>query len=69
MQRKCRSEPLSAQPLILALCQVRLSPIPQMQQHIPRNPRGVPEAGLPDRTRSARSTKSPSPPAAAPRSR
>ncbi len=35
MQRKCRYEPLSAQPLVLALCQVRLSPIPQMERYIP----------------------------------
>ena len=31
MQRKCRYKPLSAQPL----CQVRLSPVPQMDQYIP----------------------------------
>ena len=35
MERKCRYEPLSAQPLVLVLCQVRLSPVPQMEQYIP----------------------------------
>ena len=35
MQRKCRYEPLSAQPLVLVLCQVRLSPVRQMEQYIP----------------------------------
>ena len=35
MQRKCRYEPLSAHPLVLALCQVRLSPIPQMERYTP----------------------------------
>ena len=35
MQRKCRYEPLSAQPLVLVLCQVRLSPVPRMDQYIP----------------------------------
>ena len=35
MQRKCRYKPLSAQPLVLVLCQVRFSPVPQMDQHIP----------------------------------
>ena len=35
MQRKCRYKPLSAQPLVLVLCQVRLSPVPQMDQYIP----------------------------------
>ena len=35
MQRKCRYDPLSAHPLVLALCQIRLSPIPQMDQYIP----------------------------------
>ncbi len=35
MQRKCRYEPLSAQPLVLVLCQVRLSPVPRMDQYVP----------------------------------
>ena len=35
MQRKCRHDPLSAQPLVLALCQVRLSPVPQVERYIP----------------------------------
>ena len=35
MRRTCRYEPLSAQPLVLVLCQVRLSPVPQMEQYIP----------------------------------
>ena len=35
MQRKCRYVPLSAHPLVLALCQVRLSPVPQMERYIP----------------------------------
>ncbi len=35
MQRKCRYVPLSAQPLVLVLCQVRLSPVPQMERYIP----------------------------------
>ena len=35
MERKCRYEPLSAQPLVLVLCQVRLSPVPQMERYIP----------------------------------
>ena len=35
MQRKCRYEPLSAQPLVLVLCQVRFSPVRQMERYIP----------------------------------
>ena len=35
MQRKCRYKPLSAQPLALVLCQVRFSPVRQMEQYIP----------------------------------
>ena len=35
MQRRCRFEPLSAQPLVLVLCQVRFSPVRQMEQYIP----------------------------------
>lgn len=35
MQRRCRYEPLSAQPLVLVLCQVRFSPVRQMEQYIP----------------------------------
>ena len=35
MQRKCRYKPLSAQPLVLVLCQVRFSPVRQMEQYIP----------------------------------
>ena len=35
MERKCRYEPLSAQPLVLVLCQVRLSPVPRMEQYVP----------------------------------
>ena len=35
MQRKCRYEPLTAQPLVLVLCQVRLSPVPRMDQYVP----------------------------------
>ena len=35
MQRKCRCEPLSAQPLLLVLCQVRFSPVRQMERYIP----------------------------------
>ena len=33
MQRKCRYKPLSAQPLVL--CQVRFSPVRQMERYIP----------------------------------
>ena len=35
MQRKCRYEPLSAQPLVLVLCQLRFSPARQMNRYIP----------------------------------
>ena len=35
MQRRCRYEPLSAQPLVLVLCQIRFSPVRQMEQYIP----------------------------------
>ena len=35
MQRKCRYEPLAAQPLVLVLCQVRFSPVRQMERYIP----------------------------------
>ena len=35
MHRECRYEPPSAHPLVLALCQIRLSPVPQMDQYIP----------------------------------
>ena len=35
MERKCRYVPLSAQPLVLVLCQVRLSPVPRMDQYVP----------------------------------
>ena len=35
MQRECRYKPLSAQPLVLVLCQVRFSPVRQMDQYIP----------------------------------
>ncbi len=35
MQRKCRYEPLTAQPLVLVLCQVRFSPVRQMERYIP----------------------------------
>ena len=35
MQRKCRYVPLSAQPLVLVLCQVRISPVPRMDQYVP----------------------------------
>ncbi len=35
MQRKCRYEPLSAQPQVLALCQVQTSQVRQMEQYIP----------------------------------
>lgn len=35
MERKCRFVPLSKQPLVLVLCQVRLSPVRQMAQYIP----------------------------------
>lgn len=35
MQRKCRYEPLSAQPLVLVLCHVRFSPVPRMEQYVP----------------------------------
>ena len=35
MQRRCRYEPLSAQPLVLVLCQVRFSPVRQVEQYIP----------------------------------
>ena len=34
MQRKCRYEPLSAQPLVLVLGQVRFSPVRQMERYI-----------------------------------
>ena len=35
MQRNCRYQPLAAQPLVLVLCQVRFSPVRQMDQYIP----------------------------------
>lgn len=35
MKRKCRYEPLAAQPLVLVLCQVRFSPVRKMDQYIP----------------------------------
>lgn len=35
MQRRCRFVPLSKQPLVLVLCQVRFSPIRQIAQYIP----------------------------------
>jgi uncharacterized protein (TIGR04255 family) len=35
MERKCRYVPLSKQPLVLVLCQVRFSPVRQMAQYIP----------------------------------
>ena len=35
MQRKCRYKPLRAQPLVLVLCQVRFSPVRQMERYIP----------------------------------
>lgn len=35
MRRKCRYEPLSAQPLVLVLCHVRFSPVRQMERYIP----------------------------------
>ena len=35
MERKCRYEPLAAQPLVLVLCQVRFSPVRRMERYIP----------------------------------
>jgi uncharacterized protein (TIGR04255 family) len=35
MERNCRFIPLSKQPLVLVLCQVRFSPVRQMAQYIP----------------------------------
>ena len=35
MQRRCRYEPLSAQPLVLVLCQIRFSPVRRMERYIP----------------------------------
>jgi uncharacterized protein (TIGR04255 family) len=35
MERKCRFVPLSKQPLVLVLCQIRFSPVRQMAQYIP----------------------------------
>jgi uncharacterized protein (TIGR04255 family) len=35
MERNCRFVPLSKQPLVLVLCQVRFSPVRQMGQYIP----------------------------------
>lgn len=35
MKRKCRYEPLSAQPLVLVLCQVRYSPVRVIERHVP----------------------------------
>jgi uncharacterized protein (TIGR04255 family) len=35
MERKCRFVPLSKQPLVLVLCQVRFSPVRQIAQYIP----------------------------------
>lgn len=50
MQRKCSYEPLSAKPLILALCQVRLSPVPQLKHHIPAIHEACQRRGFPNRT-------------------
>ena len=35
MERRCRYEPLAAQPLVLVLCQVQLSTVRQMERYIP----------------------------------
>ena len=35
MERRCRYEPLAAQPLVLVLCQVRFSAVRQMERYIP----------------------------------
>jgi len=35
MERKCRHVPLSQQPLVLVLCQVKFSPVRQMADYIP----------------------------------
>ena len=67
MQRKCRYDPLSAHPLVLALCQIRLSPIPQMDQYIPpQSTRPSADAATPS-SEPERSTKSPSAPTPPPR--
>lgn len=34
MERKCRYEPLSAQPLVLVLCQVRFSPVRVIEKYV-----------------------------------
>lgn len=35
MERRCRYEPLAAQPLVLVLCQVRFSAVRRMERYIP----------------------------------
>lgn len=35
MRRQCRYQPLSNQPLVLVLCQIRISPIAEMAKYIP----------------------------------
>ena len=47
MQRKCRYEPLSAQPLVLVLCQVRFSPVRQMERYVPAIQDAFRRTGLP----------------------
>ena len=47
MQRTCRYAPLSAQPLILVLCQVRFSPVRQMTRYTPAIQDAFRRAGFP----------------------
>jgi len=47
MKRKCRYVPLSRQPLALALCQVRFSPIRQLQRYIPAIQEAFRQGGFP----------------------
>ena len=47
MQRKSRYEPLSAQPLVLVLCQVRFSAVRRMERYIPGIQDAFRRTGLP----------------------
>ena len=49
VRRNCRYEPLSAQPLVLVLCQVRFSRVRQMARYVPSIQGRFPADRFPDR--------------------
>ncbi len=48
MERKCRILPLSQQPLVLVLCQIRITPVLKMKDFIPEIQEHLRHCGYPD---------------------